>query len=717
MLVTPPPMLLGASLLFWGWQTGFLFLALPLAVLVEAARALTWRLELSATDFHRLTDLCTLLIVVSGIYLFSTTGTSRAAADGPRAMTLLFQWMPLLLFPLIASQLYSTAAKVPLTAFFWALRRQAARSPETRPGVVDLGYLYFAICILAASAANRRTLEFYAGLCVLAGWALWPWRSRRFSPLWWVPMLGIAAVAGYGGHVALHRFQQAVEQTVFDYIFSMVRGDADPFRVTTAIGHLGRLKLSDRTILRVEPRDGLHLPFLLREVSYDVYNSPAWLASSAGFSAVQPEADGETWKFSTGHSAAERVTVSAYLNRGRVCSPAGRRLRDRSSRGGRRQSQPARRGEGRGRTRARHVHGALRARRPARRAADRRRSSRPAAGSRDRLPSRGGPASRRQPGHREDRDHRRLLPAELPLFDLEGRTPAEGVGARGVPAELARRALRVLRHRDDLAAARGGVPARYAVGFSVQEWSRLEQRYIVRARHAHSWTLAYVNGAWRDVDTTPPVWADADQSESSILEPVHDLWSFAGFLFSRWRWSEEDNGIGRYAAWLLIPLVLLLVWRLYSRRRVGRGATAPPPAPTFVRPGQDSEFYLIEQRLQVAGLGRHGTEPASQWIERIHATDLTPILDSPPPLPLRPHRPRPRQNDPRCEREPSAWLRDHQPTEATATGGRRRASRAGGVSATRSRQARIGRRAPGWSPAAAGRRNACRVVARPRPLG
>src|SRR5437773_2146863 len=172
-------MLLGAALLFWGWQTGFLFLALPLAILIEAARALTWRLELSA------------------------------------------------------------------------------------------------------SAANRRTLEFYAGLCVLAGWALWPWRSRRFSPLWWVPMLGIAAVAGYGGHVVLHRFQQVAEQMVFDYIFSIVRGDVDPFRVTTAIGHLGRLKLSERRVLRVEPREGLHLPFLLREASYAVYSSPAWLAAGA----------------------------------------------------------------------------------------------------------------------------------------------------------------------------------------------------------------------------------------------------------------------------------------------------------------------------------------------------------------------------------------------------------------------------------------------------
>src|SRR5207245_11796561 len=131
MLVTPPPMVLGAALLFWGWQTGFLFLALPLAVLVEAARALTWRLELSTTDFHRLTDLCTLLIVVSGIYLFSTPGTSRATY-GPRAITLLFQWLPLLLSPLIASQLYSTAGTGPLTPFFSALRRPPARASAPR---------------------------------------------------------------------------------------------------------------------------------------------------------------------------------------------------------------------------------------------------------------------------------------------------------------------------------------------------------------------------------------------------------------------------------------------------------------------------------------------------------------------------------------------------------------------------------------------------------
>ena len=668
MLVTPPPMLLGAALLFWGWQTGFLFLALPLAILIEAARALTWRLELSATDFHRLTDLCTLLIVVSGVYLFSTTGTARAA-DGPRAMTLLFQWLPFLLFPLVASQLYSTAGKVPLTAFFWALRRQAARAPETRPGQVDLGYLYFALCVLSASAANRRTLEFYAGLCVLAGWALWPWRSRRFSPLWWVPMLGIAAVAGYGGHVVLHRFQQVAEQMVFDYIFSIVRGDVDPFRVTTAIGHLGRLKLSDRTVLRVEPREGLHLPFLLREASYDVYNSPAWLASGAAFTAVQPEADGETWRFGTGRSPVERVTVSAYLNRGRgvLTLPGGAFEIDRLAVVGvhRNRLGAVKVEEGLGLV----TYTALFA---------------------PDGPLDGPPI---EPDLRVPPREAALLSRVAMDLSLAGGSPAEKVetvaayfrrnfkystwkGERPRKESALEEFLLNSRagHCEYFATATtlllraAGVPARYAVGFSVQEWSRLEQRYIVRARHAHSWTLAYVHGAWRDVDTTPPVWAETEQGESSFLEPVHDLWSFATFLFSRWRWSEDDSGIGRHAAWLLIPLVLLLVWRLYSRRRVGREAAASRATVAVARPGQDSEFYLIADRLRTAGLGRQAAEPPSEWIERIHARELGPILD----LHYR-YRFDPAGLDP-TERsllraQSEAWLRDHA-QEAQAVGGR-----------------------------------------------
>jgi len=666
--VTRPPLLLGAALLFWGWQTGFLLLALPLAILIEAARALTWRLELSATDFHRLTDLCTLLIVVSGVYLFATTGTSRVV-DGPRAMTLLFQWLPFLLFPLVASQLYSAAGKVPLTAFFWALRRQAARAPETQSGHVDLGYLYFALCILSASAANRRSLEFYAGLCVLAAWALWPWRSRRFSPLWWVPMLAVAALAGYGGHVLLQRAQQVVEQTVFEYIFSMVRRDADPFRVTTAIGQLGRLKLSDRTVLRVEPREGQPVPFLLREASYDVYNSPVWLASGAAFSPVQPEADGATWRFGPGRSPIRRITVSAYLNRGRgvLALPGGAFEIDRLTVVG---VQKNRLGavkveEGLWLVTYTTLY--------------------TQAGPLDAPP---GEADLHVPPQEAAVAGR--VVADLSLAD---RSPLEKVatiaayfrrhfrystwkGERARKESALEEFLLSSRagHCEYFATATtlllraAGVPARYTVGYSVQEWSRLEQRYLVRARHAHAWALAYVNGAWRDVDTTPAVWAETEQSETSFLEPVYDLWSFAVFQFSKWRWSEDDSGVGRYAAWLLIPLVLLLVWRLYSRRRVGRAPAAAGPAVALARPGQDSEFYRITERLHAAGLGRRPDEPQSEWIERIHAAELAPILNlhyryrfDPTGLEATERAALRAQAD--------AWLRGHSTTGTTVTGG------------------------------------------------
>src|SRR5207249_172565 len=115
--------------------------------------------------------------------------------------------------------------------------------------------------------------------------------------------------------------QQKLEEVAFEYISGLVRRDTDPFRSTTAIGQLGRLKLSDRILLRVEPAAGQGAPILLREASYNVYKSPAWFALGAGFTPVQPEAGGETWKLAPGPAPETSVGVSAYLNRGRGVLP------------------------------------------------------------------------------------------------------------------------------------------------------------------------------------------------------------------------------------------------------------------------------------------------------------------------------------------------------------------------------------------------------------
>jgi len=40
-----PPLLLGAALVFWGWQTGFLLVGLLLGAALEGARAIKARWE------------------------------------------------------------------------------------------------------------------------------------------------------------------------------------------------------------------------------------------------------------------------------------------------------------------------------------------------------------------------------------------------------------------------------------------------------------------------------------------------------------------------------------------------------------------------------------------------------------------------------------------------------------------------------------------------
>jgi hypothetical protein len=169
-----------------------------------------------------------------------------------------------------------------------------------------------------------------------------------------------------------------------------------------------------------------------------------------------------------------------------------------------------------------------------------------------------------------------------------------------------------------------GLPARYATGYSVQEFSRLEHVYVVRARHAHAWALAYVDGAWHDVDTTPASWVAIEGQGFRLGEPLYDLWSWGMFLFSKWRWSDGEDGVTKHVGWLLIPLVGALMWRLSAKKRVTRSGTSRrSPRREVSYPGQDSEFYRLERRLAESGFERHPWEPLPSWLQRVSAAQAS----------------------------------------------------------------------------------------------
>ena len=608
----PPPLLLALALTFWGWQTGLWPAAVVMVAIVEGARVVPWRWDLARADFNRVSDLCSLILVGLVVYLGATT-------DAPRVLTLIFQWFPLVALPLLLAQLYSTAGRVDPRIFLWSQRKKADAEGTPPAHTVDLSYPYFVICILAASAANARGAGFYLGACTLAAAALWSVRARERSPLVWVALLLGVAVVGWGGHVGLHRAQRVIESAALEWLADWLRRDIDPFRSSTALGSIGRLKLSDRIVLRVQPGPGVKTPLLLREASYNAFSMPAWLAVDAGFSAVQPEADGTTWKLGAGSPPETQVTVSAPLRRGRgvLPLPGGVFEIDRLAvvHVERNRLGAVKVDEGLG-----LVTYAARV------------TSRSVL---DETPTEADLTLPIPDGALVSRVARDLglgsLPAEEALTRVRAyfrdnfryslyRAPPDGEmsalddflnrSRAGHCEYFATATVLLLRAAD--------IPARYATGYSVQEWSPLERTWVVRMRHAHSWALAWVDGAWRDVDSTPSGWAETEAFGASMWQPVKDLWAWGMHAFEQWRYGDRRGGATTWLAWLLIPLSLILVWRLFFRRRERR-AGAPRRGGDAARAfgGADSEFYAVERRLGALGLTRAPAEAAGRWLERI----------------------------------------------------------------------------------------------------
>lgn len=620
-----PPFLLSGSLLFWGWQTGLLYLAVFMALILEGSRLVKWKLDLSSSDFNRISDLCTVLVLGLFIYHY-------ASHRSPKAIVVLVQWLPLALLPLLIAQVYSTSKGIDVSALFLVFRRKKAKKEKTERVRINLSYPYFALCILSSSAANLKTPWFYAGLLILSAWALWSVRSRRFSPIVWLTLLVFIGFAGYVGHIGLHGLQKTLENKALGWFSSLTREPADPYRARTAIGDLGILKLSDRILFRVnmDPSEG-HL--LLRESSYTTYHRSAWFARHSRFKAVEVERDGTTWKLHATPKERRLISVSTPLKGGKGMLKVPNGALELSQLPVLKMSMnqfgdlKVEDGPGLVNYQVQFRTGSYI-------------DSSPNEADLV-LPEKQKPAIEKirqslELASKTPQEVLRILAAffqEHFAYSLDlkrGEHDSTPIGdfllhtRSGHCEYFATAAVLLLRA--------AGVPSRYATGYAVQEFSALENRFIVRSRHAHAWALVYVDGVWQDFDTTPAAWITQEGEAASILEPLYDLLSWCTFKFSSWRWSERKGGISKHMGWLLIPLVLLLVRRLYSRNRVKHGEEGEEIGGLQkLRPGMDSEFYLIEKSLTELGYRRHTGETLSDWLGRIEGEspeDSTPLLQS-----------------------------------------------------------------------------------------
>ena len=102
-----------------------------MALALEGSRLVKSRLDLSQSDFNRVSDLCTLIFLVMFIYLFVSKRSYSATLD-------LFQWAPLALLPLVLAQAYSTSDRIDLNALFLIFRRKEGGKERGKPLAINI---------------------------------------------------------------------------------------------------------------------------------------------------------------------------------------------------------------------------------------------------------------------------------------------------------------------------------------------------------------------------------------------------------------------------------------------------------------------------------------------------------------------------------------------------------------------------------------------------
>jgi len=655
----PPPFLLGAALLFWGWQSGYIIFAVLMAAALEGTRWIKTRWDFSNEDFSRIWLFCTLLLLAATVFAFSTNegpSTFRGFFQNPnlhternagtstaRTIATLIRWLPIVFFLFMAAQAYSSREGVPweIISLIMKLRWKKAKrlgQPWLQKSSVNISYPYFGLCLMAASAHSSDDKTFFWGFTALLAWGLWPHRSRGMGV--WAGALGCAVILGYFGQGGLTRLQRYIETINPQWFFSSSRRSADPGLGKTALGQIGRIKNSMAIVIRLDTKTNNYAPTLLREASYRIYKaeasagrggSYAWHASNLGnaqddFVNVLAGPKETTFVLLSGKTNTHVVNISCYVPGGQALLPLplgfgrleklfvyelhknpfadimaigpGLAIYDCFYGPGASLDTPPEKED----------YAVPPKEKPA---LDQVITNLPAAGK----------SAREKMQLVSDFLHNNFAYStwqELPRFSSTNDTPLSRFllkTHKGHCEYFATATVLLLRELD--------IPARYAVGYAVHEGAG--HKYVVRQRDAHAWCLVWneEKKGWQDFDTTPASWFAAEDRGNTGWQAIADGWSRVMFELSKLRWGQTN--LRQYVVWALVPVLTLLLYQIIfrSRRKKVRSKSLNEEL-ALLWPGLDSEFYQLEQTLVKSGLVREQGESLAKWL--VHCSNAPALI-------------------------------------------------------------------------------------------
>jgi protein-glutamine gamma-glutamyltransferase len=602
----PPPLIVGAALLFWGWRVDLIAIAAVAAGLLELSNGIKGRWDFTSKEFSRLWDVCTVIFLGVAAYL-------RFAEEVTSAAYKFFQWLPLIFYPMALGYLYSVREGVPLRAFSWFMRRKGATGGEWP---IAFGWVYVAVCMISAGATNVHDFGYYIGFAILSGWALWCVRPRRIASWAWITIFMLVATAGFFGQMRMPDLQSFMEEKASELFVKFGRRDFDPTQSQTAMGRIGSLKQSSRIVMKVKAELG-PVPERLRQATYTELDGNTWKRGGANFDSVTVEPDLTTWTLMTNVEVTGAVRIVERVPRksALLSVPLGTvRFRDLAAgvvETNRHLAVRARENPGLLDYSA-HYGKML--------------SERPAPDRFDGIPQEERPAIEKiaEELKIDDLSPKEKIRAIVNFFQEKYRyTTFQEARKLGLHAETPLSYFLLTTkagHCEYFASATVlllryyGLPARYATGYAVQESSKDDDFFIIRERHGHAWALAYVGDSWVEVDSTPAGWDEAEQEEFPFYQDFKDGWERFTFGFLEWRWLG-DWGVVRVAApFVAMPLIGFLAWRIFGRRMFKR-TTRPRDQQAW--PGADSEYFALEGRLAKKGLARTNEETTDEWLARV----------------------------------------------------------------------------------------------------
>jgi transglutaminase-like putative cysteine protease len=482
------------------------------------------------------------------------------------------------------------------------------------------------LCLLAIGTNTRdHALFFPVSALVILGF-LFPLRSTRYKTSIWVLMVSIILLSATFTHKGIRQSHLAFKAKTEQWIANWLASRTDPLKSMTSLGRVGQLKLSDKILFRIEPEQGSGFPDLLHEASYDLPGNlrpMEWSVMDRSFETMPHEND-FTWRFSDKSGIEKTAKIYLEFEREHSLVPVPAALTEihelpalevKSNRYG------AIQGSGLVPDPSFEI------------------KYRP--GNTLSLYSPPRDIDTHIPQEYEELMSKVVKKGQYPgtdavafvrnyfstfkysLFQVDGKDPADPLSN----FLLDRRAghCEFFASATTLILRQMGIPARYVLGYSVQEYNDTLEMYIVRQRHAHTWVIAYVNDKWQVVDTTPSSWYGMEGENASLIQPVFDFLANYNFMFQLW-WNDQKIEDYEFELYLIGGiLALILIWRITTSKQViiTKGEEF---ASVYRPPGSDSPFFEIQAYLSELGLSRNQGEVLKNWLVRIQRPELLPLL-------------------------------------------------------------------------------------------